>query len=108
MQNSINLIASRRIIDRSAGPKMASKLACRFLVGGGVAMAGALLNLDMAYARAAPCGPYMREQECCSLEDCKGHVLGSNASAKECKKKYHGKSWHPALDGGHEAECRNF
>jgi hypothetical protein len=102
-------ISRRQISDKSAGMKMPSRPARRrFLVVVGFAVAGGLLNANTALARAAPCSQLMSEQECCSLEGCAGHVLGSRANAKECKKIHHGKSWHPASDGRAAAECTNF
>lgn len=108
MQNFLDPGAGSRISEESAVTKMPARLACRFLIVIGIDLAGALLNANTARARAAPCSHLMREQECCSMEGCTGHVLGSRANAKECKKIHHGKSWHPASDGRAAAECTDL
>jgi len=98
----------RRSGNRRAAPKTASGLACRTVIVAGIALAGALLGADATQAKARPCSPFMKEQECCSRAGCSGHVLGNNASAKECKRTFRGKSWHPAWDGEGEAVCKRL
>lgn len=108
MQRIFCPTAVRRIGNKSAAPKTPSCLACRIVIVAGIAVAGASLNANAAHARARPCSPFINEQECCSRQECSGHVLSHRASAKECKKTYHGKSWHPASEGQAPAECTNL
>jgi hypothetical protein len=98
----------RRINNKSAASKTPSSLACQTVILAGIAVAGALLNANAAHAKARPCSPLSKERECCSSQDCSGHVLGNRASAKECKRTYGGKSWHPASERRGEAECTNL
>jgi hypothetical protein len=74
----------------------------------GIALAGALLGANAAQAKARPCSLFADENECCSIHECSGHVLGNKTSAKECKRTFHGASWHPASGGQGEAECTNL
>jgi hypothetical protein len=98
----------RRINNKSAASKTPSSLACQTVILAGIAVAGALLNANAAHAKARPCSLFIKERECCSSHDCSGHVLSNRASAKECKRTYSGKSWHPASEGQGEAECTNL
>jgi hypothetical protein len=99
--------AGRRIANKFAAPKTPS-LACQTVILAGIAVAGALFNANAAHAKARPCSLFSKEGECCSSQDCSGHVLGNRASAKACKRTYGGKSWHPASEGQGEAECTNL
>jgi len=96
------------VLDKSAAPKTPSSLACRSLIAAWIAMAGALLYANAAHAKARPCSPFIDERECCSMQDCTGHVLGNKASVKQCRTTYRGKSWHPASAGQGPAKCRNL
>jgi hypothetical protein len=108
MQRIFDPPAGRRIGDKGADAKTPSSLACRTVVVAAIALAGALLSANAAQAKARPCSLFVDEQECCSREECSGHVLGHKASAKECKRTLHGRSWHPASEGQGEAECTNL
>jgi len=98
----------RRIDNKSAAPKTPSSLACRIVIVAGIAVASAIFSANPVQAKARPCSLLIDEQECCSSQECSGHVLGHKASAKECKKTFHGKSWHPASEGQGEAQCTNL
>jgi hypothetical protein len=100
--------ARRRIGDKGAAPKTPSRLACRTAIVAGIALASAFVSANAAQAKARPCSLFIDEQECCSMHECSGHVLGHKTSAKECKRTFHGASWHPASGGQGEAECTNF
>jgi hypothetical protein len=101
------------VLDRKTVPAIpndvtSARLACQTAILAGIAVAGALLNANAAHARALPCGVFNQERECCSRSECSGHVLSNRAGAKECKRTYGGKSWHPASEGQGEAECTNL
>jgi hypothetical protein len=100
--------AGTRIANRFAASKTPSSLACQTVIVAAIAVAGALLTANMAHAKARPCSLFIAERECCSSQDCSGHVLSNRASAKECRRTYGGKSWHPASEGQGEAECTNL
>jgi hypothetical protein len=98
----------RQISNKSAASKTPSSLACQTVILAGIAVASALLNANAAHAKARPCSLFIKERECCSIQNCSGHVLSNRASVKECKRTYGGKSWHPASERQGEAECTNL
>ena len=73
--------AGRRIGDKRGAPRTRSRLACRTMMVAGIALAGALLGANAAQAKARPCSLFADENECCSIHECSGHVLGNKTSA---------------------------
>ena len=108
MQMPLYRAKGRRTNNKAAVSKIPFGLAFHTAILAGIISAGALLNANAAHARVRPCSPLSKERECCSSQDCSGHVLGSRAGAKECERTFGGKSWHPASDGQGEAECTNL
>jgi len=80
MQRIFYPTAGRRIGDKGRSPRTRSRLARRTMMVTGIALAGALLGANAAQAKARPCSLLVNEQECCSSEECSGHVLGNKAS----------------------------
>lgn len=106
MRKPFYLATPSEMSDESSARRMPPRLARRsFLVVGGIAIAGALL--DPNTARAKDCDTLSEKRECCSRKDCGGKVL-SNRDAHNCKDKSEGKSWHPASNGQTASQCTNL